>query len=104
MPTWCMTSVCACCERSTADHCACLRRENSGKPDAGNRHVRFDEGGGGRETGPSATLPFPFDRDIGLLCQLRRTVGCPVRRGRANCPCPCIDFVRRYPRCSPMDG
>jgi CxxC motif-containing protein (DUF1111 family) len=34
-------------------------RENSGKPDAGKRQVRFDEGGGGQETGPSATRPFP---------------------------------------------
>ena len=31
-------------------------RENSGKPDAGNPHVQFDEGGGGQDTGPSATL------------------------------------------------
>ena len=26
-------------------HCACLRREFSGEPDAGNLHIRFDEGG-----------------------------------------------------------
>ena len=29
-------------------HCACLRREFSGEPDAGNLHIRFDEGRGSR--------------------------------------------------------
>jgi len=29
-------------------YCACLRRELSGEPDAGNLHLRFDEGRVGR--------------------------------------------------------
>jgi hypothetical protein len=33
-------------------------REDSGKPKAGKRHVRYDEGGGGHETGLYATRPF----------------------------------------------
>jgi len=39
--------------------CACLRRELSGEPDAGNLHLRFDEGRAGRAVGvaPSPTLP-----------------------------------------------
>ena len=39
--------------------CACLRREFSGEPDAGNLHLRFDEGRVGRATrvAPSPTLP-----------------------------------------------
>ena len=41
-------------------HCACLRRELSGEPDAGNLHLRFDEGRVGRATGVafSPTLPI----------------------------------------------
>jgi hypothetical protein len=35
-------------------------RWNSGKPGAGNPPARFEEGGGGRETGPSATRPIRF--------------------------------------------
>src|SRR5947207_1046058 len=31
-------------EETRATACACLRRELSGEPDAGNLHVRFDEG------------------------------------------------------------
>ena len=31
---------------SSVHNCACPRREFSGKPDAGNPHVRFDEGEG----------------------------------------------------------
>src|ERR1039458_9476306 len=39
--------------------CACLRREFSGEPDAGNLHLRFDEGRVGRATrvALSPTLP-----------------------------------------------
>ena len=39
--------------------CACLRREFSGEPDAGNLHVRFDEGrvGRGVTVALSPTLP-----------------------------------------------
>ena len=34
---------------------------SKGKPDAGNPHVRFDEGGSGCESTPSSTLLFrPF--------------------------------------------
>jgi len=36
-------------------HCACLRRELSGEPDAGNLHLRFDEGRVGRGL-PSPSL------------------------------------------------
>ena len=32
----------------TRETCECPRRELSGEPDAGNPHVRFDEGGVGR--------------------------------------------------------
>ena len=40
-------------------YCACLRRELSGEPDAGNLHLRFDEGRVGRATcvALSPTLP-----------------------------------------------
>jgi len=34
--------------------CVCLRREFPGEPDAGNPHVRFDEGEGRK---PLSTLP-----------------------------------------------
>ena len=39
--------------------CACLRREFSGEPDAGNLHLRFDEGrvGRGLTVALSPTLP-----------------------------------------------
>ena len=37
--------------------CARLRRDSSGEPDAGNPHVRFDEGRGTFESPP--TLPAP---------------------------------------------
>jgi hypothetical protein len=43
-------------------------REDSGKPDAGNPHVRFDEGGGGQDTGPSATLPLQLCRVNTICC------------------------------------
>src|SRR5262249_46651454 len=41
-------------------YCACLRRELSGEPDAGNLHLRFDEGRVGRATcvALSPTLPY----------------------------------------------
>src|SRR5882724_6144101 len=39
-------SGCAGGEMNRATACACLRRELSGEPDAGNPHVRFDEGRG----------------------------------------------------------
>jgi hypothetical protein len=40
-------------------YCACLRRELAGEPDAGNLHLRFDEGRVGRATcvALSPTLP-----------------------------------------------
>jgi hypothetical protein len=40
-------------------YCACLRRELSGEPDAGNLHLRFDEGRAGRahRVAFSPTLP-----------------------------------------------
>ena len=40
-------------------YCTCLRREFSGEPDAGNLHLRFDEGRVGRATrvALSPTLP-----------------------------------------------
>src|ERR1019366_5383195 len=37
-------------------NCACLRREFSGEPDAGNPHLRFDEGRVRRSHGLSLTL------------------------------------------------
>ena len=41
-----------------ATPCACRRRENPGPPDAGNPHVRWDEGGGSRPRACSSpTLP-----------------------------------------------
>src|ERR1019366_2471666 len=44
---------------STGGTCACLRRELSGEPDAGNLHLRFDEGrvGRGLAVALSPTLP-----------------------------------------------
>src|ERR1019366_4540625 len=44
---------------STGGTCACLRRELSGEPDAGNLHLRFDEGrvGRGLAAALSPTLP-----------------------------------------------
>jgi hypothetical protein len=42
--------------------CACLRREFSGEPDAGNLHLRFDEGRAGRGStvALSPTLPARY--------------------------------------------
>jgi hypothetical protein len=44
---------------SSVGYCACLRRELSGEPDAGNLHLRFDEGRVGRAivVALSPTLP-----------------------------------------------
>jgi hypothetical protein len=49
-------------------HCACLRRELSGEPDAGNLHLRFDEGRVGRATGVafSPTLPNSLSGPFGM--------------------------------------
>src|SRR5919108_467868 len=46
--------------------CACLRREFSGEPDAGNPHLRYDEGrvGRGLTVALSPTLP--------VLCPTRK--------------------------------
>src|SRR5580704_9725345 len=43
--------------------CACLRRELSGEPDAGNLHLRFDEGRVGRavRVALSPTLPAQYE-------------------------------------------
>jgi hypothetical protein len=38
--------------------CACLRRELSGEPDAGNLHLRFDEGGVGRASASPSLLLY----------------------------------------------
>jgi hypothetical protein len=45
---------------SSVGYCACLRRELSGEPDAGNLHLRFDEGRVGRAivVALSPTLPL----------------------------------------------
>jgi hypothetical protein len=43
-------------------HCACLRRELSGEPDAGNLHLRFDEGRVGRATGVAFSPTLPIGR------------------------------------------
>src|SRR5258708_1982847 len=51
MPTWNRWVWCIC---ST---CECLRQELSGEPDAGNPHVRFDEGGVGCGAGHAANKP-----------------------------------------------
>src|SRR6266536_4371058 len=51
MPTWSGWVWCIC---ST---CECLRQELSGEPDAGNPHVRFDEGGVGCGAGHAANKP-----------------------------------------------
>ena len=40
-------------------HCACLRQELSGEPDAGNLHFRFDEGRVGRATGVAFSPILP---------------------------------------------
>jgi hypothetical protein len=59
---------------SSVGYCACLRRELSGEPDAGNLHLRFDEGRVGRAivVALSPTLPsesflggYLFDRNYG---------------------------------------
>ena len=44
---------------SSVGYCACLTRELSGEPDAGNLHLRFDEGRVGRAivVALSPTLP-----------------------------------------------
>ena len=52
MPTWCTTWVCTCCDDRQLNRVACLDLEISGKPDAGNPHVRFDEGGAVRNWSP----------------------------------------------------
>lgn len=39
-------------------NCACLRRELSGEPDAGNLHLRFDEGRVGRATASPSLLLY----------------------------------------------
>jgi hypothetical protein len=46
-------------------YCTCLRREFSGEPDAGNLHLRFDEGRVGRATrvALSPTLPAQYEAD-----------------------------------------
>ena len=46
-------------------HCACLRRELSGEPDAGNLHLRFDEGRVGRATGVAFSPTLPVGRMVG---------------------------------------
>ena len=56
MPS-CRASACSYCKRLIVDPVNALERDSSVKPDTGNPSVRFDEGGGGRETCPSATLP-----------------------------------------------
>ena len=48
-------------------HCACLRRELSGEPDAGNLHLRFDEGRVGRATGVAFSPTLPEDKRITAL-------------------------------------
>jgi hypothetical protein len=49
--------------------CACLRREFSGEPDAGNPHLRFDEGRVGRAicVALSPTLPAQLGLRQGLM-------------------------------------
>src|ERR1043165_5894124 len=42
--------------------CACLRRELSGEPDAGNLHLRFDEGRGTFPVPSYSTGPVTADR------------------------------------------
>jgi hypothetical protein len=55
--------------------CACLRRELSGEPDAGNLHLRFDEGRVGRAlcVALSPTLPALF----GHRCREMRALAVP---------------------------
>ena len=61
MPS-CRASACSYCKRLIVDPVNALERDSSVKPDTGNPSVRFDEGGGGRETCPSATLPVKISR------------------------------------------
>src|SRR5437762_9739172 len=43
---------------SSVGYCACLRRELSGEPDAGNLHLRFDEGRVGRALASPSLLLY----------------------------------------------
>ena len=59
---------------SSVGYCACLRRELSGEPDAGNLHLRFDEGRVGRAivVALSPTLPEGAFRGGGIFNRRRR--------------------------------
>ena len=73
MPS-CRASACSYCKRLIVDPVNALERDSSVKPDTGNPSVRFDEGGGGRETCPSATLP------VNLLLRISRAVAARLCR------------------------
>jgi hypothetical protein len=47
---------------SSVGYCACLRRERSGEPDAGNLHLRFDEGRVGRAIVVALSPTLPINR------------------------------------------
>src|SRR6266852_7526155 len=73
--------------------------ENSvGKPDAGNRHVRFDERG--RETGRIGTAPFldsTFRASAAPLNRERRPSGCRSSRGCRRCYNFPLDILPKRP-------
>ena len=70
-------------------HCACLRRELSGEPDAGNLHLRFDEGRVGRATGVAFSPTLPEDKRITALMPVdtaeAQKAQNPRKLLRANC-------------------
>ena len=58
-------------------YCACLRRELSGEPDAGNLHLRFDEGRVGRATGVAFSPTLPIGSGNGTTKKKRLDTGRP---------------------------
>src|SRR3984957_2548680 len=97
---------------------ACLRREFSGEPDAGNLHLRFDEGRVGRafRVALSPTLPALLagaspnadsePRPKGAVCATRAWLpgllgnGSEYRR-RMRCPCT---MLRRFSGAGPASS
>jgi hypothetical protein len=60
---------------SSVGYCACLRRELSGEPDAGNLHLRFDEGRVGRAIVVALSPTLPINR-IGDTTKLTLDTEC----------------------------
>ncbi len=62
----CNTWDCAICGRRE-----CLRQELTGEPDAGNLHVRFEEGGVGRRVWSAVAKPRKENLDTEVYRNLR---------------------------------